>query len=132
MHRINWIHELGWTQEHLDELRNTGYAYIRQGKYDIALAFFEALVILASDNAYDAQTLGALYVQLNMPEKAIKYLDRALQLETDHSPTLLNLAKAFFMAGKMDDGRRLAKVLQKDTNPFIAGTAAALLLCHGG
>ena len=130
MQRINWMDKLGWNQEHLDELRNTGYAYIRQGKYDVALHFFEALVILSSNNAYDAQTLGALYVQLNQPEKAIKYLDRALQLETDHSPTLLNLAKAFFMAGKMEEGRRLARVLQKDVNPFISGVAAALLLCH--
>ena len=131
MQRINWIQELGWNQDNLDELRNTGYAYIRQGKYDIALNFFEALVILSSDNAYDAQTLGALYVQLNQPEKAIKYLDRALQLETDHSPTLLNLAKAFFMSGNLAEGKRLAKILQQDPNPFIAGTASALLLCHG-
>jgi tetratricopeptide (TPR) repeat protein len=130
MHRINWLHELGWTQDHLDEIRNAGYAYIRQGKYDIALAFFEALVVLASDNAYDAQTLGALYLQLNQPDKAIKYLDRALQLEADHAPTLLNLTKAFFMSGNLEEGKRLAKVLQQDTNPFIAGTASALLLCY--
>ncbi|MBS0654921.1 MAG: tetratricopeptide repeat protein [Verrucomicrobia bacterium] len=131
MHKINWMHELGWTQEHLDEIRNAGYAYIRQGKYDIALSFFEALVVLANDNAYDAQTLGALYVQLNQPEKAIKYLDRALQLEADHAPTLLNLTKAFFMSGNLEEGNRLAKVLQKDPNPFISGTASALLLCYG-
>jgi tetratricopeptide (TPR) repeat protein len=130
MPKINWIEKLGWTQDHLDELRNTGYSYIRQGKYDIALHFFEALVILASDDAYDAQTLGALYVQLNQPEKAIKYLDRALQLDIDHSPTLLNLAKAFFMAGRLEEGKRLARVLQRDSNPFISGAAAALLLAH--
>jgi predicted Zn-dependent protease len=131
MSKINWIKELGWTEAHLDEIRNTGYSYIRQGKYDIALPFFEALVILNPDSAYDAQALGALYLQTNQPEQAIKYLDRALQLDTDHSPTLLNLAKAFFMAKKNDEGIRLAKVLQNDPNPFIAGSASALLLMYG-
>lgn len=131
MTRINWRKQLGWTDEHLDEIRNAGYSYIRQGKYNIALPFFEALVILDPDSAYDAQALGALFVQTNQPDKAIKYLDRALQLEADHSPTLLNLAKAFFMAGKLDDGIRLAKVLQNDPNPFISGTASALLMTYG-
>lgn len=130
MTRIDWRKHLKWTDEHLDEIRNAGYSYIRQGKYNIALPFFEALVILDPNSSYDAQALGALYVQINQPDKAIKYLDRALQLETDHSPTLLNLAKAFFMSGKIDEGIRLAKVLQKDPNPFIAGTASALLMTY--
>lgn len=130
MSRIDWRKELGWTEEQLDEIRNTGYSYIRQGKYDIALPFFEALVILDTESPYDAQTLGALYVQTNQPEKAIRFLDRALQLEADHSPTLLNLTKAFFMSGRLDDGIRLAKVLQNDSNPFIAGTASALLMTY--
>ncbi len=130
MARIDWKKRLGWTEEDLDELRNAGYSYIRQGKYNIALPFFEALVILNPDSAYDAQALGALYVETNQPEKAIKYLDRALQLEADHSPTLLNLTKAFFMSGRKGDGIRLAKVLQNDPNPFISGTASALLLSY--
>ncbi|MBS0634749.1 MAG: type III secretion chaperone [Verrucomicrobia bacterium] len=130
MSRINWQKKLGWTEEHLDEIRNAGYSYIRQGKYSIALPFFEALVILDPDSAYDAQALGALYVETNQPVKAIKYLDRALQLEADHSPTLLNLTKAFFMSGRREDGIRLAQILQNDTNPFIAGTASALLMTY--
>ena len=96
----------------------------------MALPFFEALVILAKDSAYDLQTLGALYVQLNQGKKAIKYLDRALQLKTDHSPTLLNLAKAFFMTGNIEEGARLVNILKNDPNPFIAGTASALLLSY--
>ncbi len=130
MSRINWLEKLGWTEDHLDEIRNTGYSYVRQGKYDIALPFFEALVILNPDEPYDAQTLGALYVQVNQPDKAIKYLDRALQLDADHSPTLLNLCKAFFMAGKIDEGKKLAEILKKDPNPFIASNASALLLAY--
>ena len=130
MGRINWLKKLGWHEEQLDEIRNAGYSYIRQGKYSIAIPFFEALVILNPDSSYDAQALGALFVQVNEPGKAIKYLDRALQLEADHSPTLLNLTKAFFMSGKKEDGMRLARVLQNDPNPYIAGTASALLMAY--
>lgn len=101
MGSINWMDKLGWTDEHIEDLRYTGYSYIRQGKYDIALAFFEALAILDPESAYDAQTLGAIYLQLNQPHKALKCFDRALKLETaDHGPTLLNLAKTFFSMGK--------------------------------
>lgn len=132
MGKIDWLKQLGWNEVHLDEIRNAGYSYIRQGKYTVALPFFEALVILDSNSAYDLQALGALYVQTNQPEKAIKYLDRSLQMESDHSPTLLNLAKAFFMAGKKDEGVRLVKVLQNDPNVYISGTASALLMTYGG
>ncbi len=130
MSHINWMQKLGWTEDHLEELRNAGYSYIRQGKYETALPFFEALVVLDKESSYDAQTLGAIYVELNKPELAIKYLDRALQIEGDHSPTLLNLAKAFFMSGKIDEGVKLANILKKDTNPFIASYASALLLAY--
>jgi predicted Zn-dependent protease len=130
MAKIDWKAKLGWGEIHLDEIRNAGYSYIRQGKYKIATPFFEALVILDPNSAYDLQTLGALYVQTNQAENAIKYLDRALQLETDHSPTLLNLAKAFFMAGKTDEGIRLVNILQNDPNQYISGTASALLLTY--
>ncbi len=132
MGRIEWMKELGWNDDYLDEIRNVGYSYIRQGKYDVALPFFESLVVLDHNNAYDAQTLGALYLQINEAQKAIIYLDRALQLETDHAPTLLNLTKAFFAVGKITDGIRLAKILKNDHNPLIASTASALLLAYGG
>ena len=60
----------------------------------VALPLFEALVAVDSNNPYDCQMLGAIYVQIGQAEKAIKYLNRALQTDAEHSPTLLNLAKA--------------------------------------
>lgn len=130
MPRRDWLKTLGWNQECTDEIRYVAYAYIRQGKYDIALPLFEALVLFESGNVYDLQTLGAIYVQMDQPQKAIKYLDQALQMDADHSSTLLNLMKAFFMAGRFEDGRRLAKILQKDKDPRVSGIAAALLMCY--
>lgn len=131
MSRINWRNELGWTEEHLEDLRNTGYAYLRQGKYDIAISFFEALSVLDPESAYDVQTLGALYLQLGNPSKALKWLDRALKLEADHGPTLLNLCKALFMLGKKQEALKLAHILKNEPNLPVANSARALLLAHG-
>jgi tetratricopeptide (TPR) repeat protein len=130
MPRRDWKKTLGWTDTHTEEMRYAAYAYVRQGKYDVALPIFEALAVLEPESVYDLQMLGAVYVQLNQPLKAIKCLDQALQIDADHSPTLLNLTKAFFMAGRVDDGIRLARILQNDKDPYIAGNAAALILCY--
>ena len=62
MAKKDWLKTLKWSNEQLQDLRYSGFAYIRQGKYDIALPLFEALVLLDSDNAYDAQTLGAFHL----------------------------------------------------------------------
>lgn len=129
---INWMERLGWTEEHIEDLRYTGYSYVRQGKYDIALAFFEALAVLDPNSIYDAQTLGAIYLQLNQQHKALQCFDRALKQETtDHGPTLLNLAKTFFSMGKKEEGLKLAQILKNDKNTAIANVAKALLLAYG-
>lgn len=129
MGRINWLEKLGWTEDQIEDLRLTGYAYIRQGKYDISLPIFEALCVLTQD-AYDVQTLGALYLQLGHANKALKYFDQALKLEQEHSPTLLNLSKTFFMLGKKQEGLKLAEILKNDVDPGISNTAKALLLAY--
>lgn len=131
MSRINWKKELKWTDDHLEDLRYTGYAYLRQGKYDIAITFFEALAIIDQESAYDSQTLGALYLQKGDAKTAIKWLDRALKIDGDHGPTLLNMCKALFMIGKKEEGLKLAYILKKEPNLNIANVATALILAHG-
>lgn len=127
---INWLDKLGWTEENIEDLRYTGFAYIRQGKYDIALSFFEALAVLVPDSVYDAQTLGAIYLQLNKPQHAIHHFDRALKLEADHGPTLLNLSKTFFMLGRSQEGLKLCHILKNDKDASIANVAKALILAY--
>ncbi len=132
MSGINWKERLKWNEEHFEDLRYTGFSYIRQGKYDIALPFFEALEILDPESVYDAQTLGALYLQINAFDKALKCFDRALKLESeDHGPTLLNLAKTLFLMGKREEGLKLANILKNEKNAYIANVAKALLLAYG-
>lgn len=130
MSKINWRKSLGWSEEVIEEMRSTGYSYVRQGKYDIALPFFEALCVLEPDSAYDAQTLGAIHLQMNNPAKALKYFDKALKIDGDHAPTLLNLTKALFMLGKKDEGLKLANILKNEKNQAIANMAKALILAH--
>lgn len=130
MAKINWRESLGWDDEQLEDLRYVAYAYIRQGKYDIALPIFEALCVMDPESAYDAQTLGALYLQIGQPNKALICFDRALKLDADHTPTLLNLAKTFFMLGRKQEGIKLANILKNEPNPTIANSAKALLLAY--
>lgn len=132
MSAINWMDKLGWTEEHIEDLRYTGFSYVRQGKYDIALAFFEALTILDPTSAYDRQTLGAIYLQLNQCELAAKSFEKALQLEsTDHGPSLLNLAKTYFSMGKIKEGLHVAQSLKDNKNTTLANMAKALILAYG-
>ena len=130
MSKINWLKQLGWTEDHLEELRYAGYAYIRQGKYDIAPPFFEALSAIDSESAYDVQTLGAIYLQLNNPIKALKAFDKALKIEGEHAPTLLNLTKTFFMLGRREEGLKLANILKNEPDTMIANAAKALILAY--
>lgn len=130
MGRVNWCEVLGWNDEQMEDLRYLAYAYIRQGKYEIAIPFFEALTALDPNSSYDAQTLGALYLQVNDPAKALKCFDKALMLEADHAPTLLNLTKALFMMGKNDEGLKLANILKNELDPAISNVAKALILAY--
>ena len=130
MSRIDWKKKLDWTDEQLEDLRFAGYAYIRQGKYDIAIDFFEALVVLDPESSYDAQTLGALFLQLGKPDEAIKYFDKALKFDIDHNPILINLTKALFMLDRKEEALKLATILKNEPNRQIANTAKALILAY--
>jgi len=131
MGRIDWMKMLGWSEDQLEDLRFTGYSYVRQGKYDIALPFFEALCVLNRDSAYDFQILGALYLQLSQFEKAQNTLEKALKMDPGHAPTLLNLSKVFLMLGKRDAGLHLAKLLESSEDQTVANFAKALSLAYG-
>lgn len=131
MDKIEWLSILGWNKEELEDLRFVGYSYIKQGQYDIAMTFFEALVILAPDSIYDLQTLGALYLQKGNNLMALNYIEKAVRLDPAHLPTLLNKAKALFALGYKRQGLNQAKALETCPEPQIAGQAQALLMAYG-
>lgn len=130
MTKVNWRQEMKVSEDQISDLRYAGYSYLRQGKYSIALRFFEALVILDPESAYDSQTLGALYLETGNPGKALVFFDRALKLEADHAPTLLNLCKAFFMLGRVEEGLKLANILKSNSDPKASSVSRALILAY--
>ncbi len=130
MSNVEWLSILGWSLEELEDLRFVGYSYIKQGKYDIATSFFEALVILAPDSVYDLQTLGAIYLQRNNNLMALNYIEKALKLQSNHLPTLLNRTKALFALGYKKQALAQAKALEHHPEEAIAGQAQALILAY--
>ena len=130
MDQIDWMSILGWSDEELSGLRFVGYSYIKQGKYDIAITFFEALVTLSPSSIYDLQTLGALYLQENNNLMALNYIEKALKLDPIHQPTLLNRVKVLFALGYKKQALAQARELEKSKDPEITQHAEALIIAY--
>ncbi len=130
MSDVNWLEVLDWNKEELEDLRFVGYSYLKQGKYEIALSFFEALVVLEPSSAYDLQTLGALHLQINNNLMALNFIERSLKIEPDHLPTKLNRAKALYGLGYKRQAQREAQMLSTADNQSISDQAEALLLAY--
>jgi tetratricopeptide (TPR) repeat protein len=130
MAKVNWREILGWTDEQLEELRFSGFSFLREGHYQKAILFFEALVILDPKSAYDAQTLGALYLQLGEGQKALNILNQALALDPLHEPTLLNKTKALIALNQRHEAVEIAKQLSQSPDATISGDAFALLSAY--
>jgi tetratricopeptide (TPR) repeat protein len=127
---MDWQELLGWTDDQLDELRFSGFSFLRQGHYQKAITFFKALCILAPKSAYDLQTLGALYLQIGSASAALTFLERALNLEPTHEPTLLNKVKALFMNNRTQEALTLANQLKTSADLSIRNDALALISTH--
>lgn len=131
MSQFNWRQILDWDQEQIEEMRITAFLYIREGKYDVAKSFCEALAVLNPDNPYDISTLGALYLQLNNPVSALSYLDKAKSLDPSNQLVQINRIKAMLELGYKEEGVKLLKrfiPICKDR--FIASDAEALMLAY--
>ncbi len=127
---MKWLDILGWSSDEITDLRYIAYSYIRQGIYDVALTFFDAISVLAPPIAYDLQTVGALHLQLGNGLKALDYLDRALKMDPTHLLTQLNRAKALLMLGYKRQGLMQALALESAEEKEIASQASALVLAY--
>jgi tetratricopeptide (TPR) repeat protein len=130
MSTLNWLEILGWGTEEISDLRYVAYSYIRQGVYDVALTFFDALSVLSPPIPYDLQTIGALHLQLGNGLKALDFIDRALKMDPTHLLSQLNRAKALFMLGYKRQGLVQALELEKCADKEIASQASALVLAY--
>lgn len=127
---INWLDTLGWTEAHLQELRFTAYTYSKEGKYEDAKIFFDALTVLEPENAYDKRMLGATYILLGDYKTAAAILDEALKIEPEHLGAKLNRAKALLFLGMRAEGLVQAEELSSCTDEEISNDAEALLLAY--
>ncbi len=136
MEKIHWQTFLDLTPEQIGDLRLVGYHYIRQGKFDIARSFFEALAILQSQKSlqdqdpYDFQVLGGLYLQLRDTDRALRYFDRALRLDGDHPQTQINRVKSLFILKRFDEAMQAAEQLRDCQAEPIRDMAKALQMAH--
>ena len=95
----NWLEILGWGHGEIDDLRIVAYSYLKQGLYDIALTFFNALAVLAPPTFYDLQTVGAIHLQMGNGSPSVRLFRSCIKkLDPTHLPTQMNRAKAFFYA----------------------------------
>ncbi len=127
---MDWINVLGLGKAEIEDIRYVAYSYIKQGVYDVALTFFDALRVLEPSNAYDLQTTGAIYLQMNDPVKALDFLDRALKLDPNHLATKLNRSKALLMLGLKKQAFSVLDDLQKCKDVEIRQTANAIMLAY--
>ena len=126
----NWMDMLGWGKNEIDDMRFVAYSYIKEGIYDVAITFFDALEVLVPPTSYDLQTMGALHLQIGNGLKALDYLDRALKLDPMHLPTQLNRAKTLFMLGYKRQGLVAARELEKNESKEVQEQASALILAY--
>lgn len=124
----SWLEFFGWKEKHLSELRLVAFSYLKQGKYEIARIFFEALTILSPTSSYDWQILGALHLEMKQPSEALKCFEEAFKLEPDHPITKLNQAKALLSLGHPGQAYAIAESLKNHSNPKVASSARSLLL----
>jgi tetratricopeptide (TPR) repeat protein len=130
MGSVQWSDVLGWGEDAIQDLRYLGYAYLKQGKYEIACSLFEALTTLNHQNSYDLQTLGGLYLEIGKSLQALNTIEQALKLEPSHPETLLNRVKALFALGYRRQAISQANDLLKNSNSAVANQASALLLAY--
>lgn len=136
MTKVNWNELLGWGVDQIEDLRFVGYHYLRQGRYDISRSFFEALCVIQSQNPvesqdpYDYQTLGAIYLQLGDYARALRYLERALKLDPKDLNTKMNRCKTLFVMNRLHEARQAAKELETCENPEFCDLAQALQMAY--
>jgi predicted Zn-dependent protease len=125
-----WHEILGWGQEQVAELRLLAFCYARQGVYSVARDLLHMIQVVRPEEAYEAQLLGALYLEEGELKQALSWLETALRLDASHLPTQLNYCKALLQSGKTQEGLQDAARLSRSAEPAIANDAQALLLAY--
>ncbi len=131
MSQLNWKEILDWNEEYIEGLRVTAFLYIREGHYEIARPFCEALVVLNPQNAHDHSTLGALYLQQNSLVNALNYLEKAKTMDPKNQLNEINRIKTMLLLGYREEGLKiLDNFIPSCSDAFISSDAQALKMAY--
>ena len=85
--------------EHMD----LGMAYYEQGKYDEAVAEFQAAIELEPDDAEAHRNLGTAYLEQGELEEAVASYGQAIELDPDFGEAYGDLAGAYVNLGRLSE-----------------------------
>ncbi len=124
----------GIDEGQLYTIAEIGYVLMEEGKLEEARKIYEGLIELSPNESYFHSVLGAIYQRLNNNEKALNEYDRAISLNPDDIPSIVNSAEILLHTGKLlESSERLKKAifLDKSGNDPWAMRARALVAIIG-
>ena len=94
--------------------RNLGEAYLRQGKYSLALGEFLKAESLTPDDYFLQDDLGLVYYYKGKQDLAIRHFKKALALKDDYAPARNNLGNAYAEKREWDKAIEQYKIVTSD------------------
>ncbi|NGX52976.1 MAG: hypothetical protein KR126chlam5_01283 [Candidatus Anoxychlamydiales bacterium] len=124
---MDWQNYLELSADSIEDLRSVGYLYVKQGCFDIALDFFNALLVLNPGNSYDESMIGALYLEKGKYLEALEHLDEVLKIDPNNYLVLLNKAKTLFSLGYRTEAIAITKMISNCPDKKLSSQASALM-----
>jgi len=97
-----------------EAIRNLGEAYLRQGKYRIALKEFKKAESLHPDDPFLHDDIGLAYYYLGEQDLAILHFKKALGIKDDYTPARNNLGNAYAEKKEWDKAIEQYKIVTSD------------------
>lgn len=97
----NFQEKLGITSQEFNEIGKIGAMYLEQGNFQKARTIFEGLIELNPNDAIAYSALGALYTILEEDYEALKYLTKAIELNSGLIAAYVNRAEVFIRQQKL-------------------------------
>ena len=94
--------------------RNLGEAYLRQGKYRIALKQLKKAEDMYPSDHILQDDIGLAYLYLKDPDQAIRHFKKALEIKEDYNPARNNLGNAYAEKKEWDKAIEQYKIVTSD------------------
>ena len=94
--------------------RNLGEAYLRQGKYPLALKELLKAEAMNPDDYFLQNDLGLVYYYKGKQDLAIRHYKKALDLKNDYAPARNNLGNAYLEKREWDKAIEQYKLVSSD------------------